>query len=238
MLDKFQSIFDPTAADFTECDTIGSYLVSSSGEVIDSTDVGGTEGLNVNVLNDITATCDLDGVYNVTTNADPDNVGMIAHDRAAAPSDAEQIFRPTGGQANADAIVAANIHALDTNGFMMGYNGTTWDRITATSGRLDVAIDEPIESVQSGFSSCAYAAVSVGNTATQLVGSALTNRKKVLLQNLGARAVYLGCDASVTTANGIRVPKGGAYEFEWDATVDLHAITSAGTADIRVQEAA
>ena len=106
-----------------------SYVVDDAGTQITGTTVGADHGLDVNVLNDLTAECDLDGVYNVSTNADPDNVGLISHVRAASPADANQTFRSTGGAASSDAVVAANVHGIDVNAFGMAYNGTTWDRI-------------------------------------------------------------------------------------------------------------
>lgn len=227
-----QLVFDPATTDITQEHTIGSYIVSASNEVIDSTDVGGTEGLNVNVLNDLTV--DIDGVYNVTTNANPDNIGALVHSRAAAPGDAEQGFRTTGAQANADDIPEANVHGADVNAFLMGYDSANaqFDRLTVLEGKLETL------STQAGFQTAAYANVSVGTSATELDISALANRKKVQIQNLGNKLVYLGFDNSVTTSNGIAIPRGGVYEFEWSDNVDLYAISSNAGQDVRIVEAA
>jgi hypothetical protein len=47
-----------------------------------------------------------DGVYNVSTNTKPGNVGVIAATRAASPSDTEQTQRVT-------AVTSGTVHALD-----------------------------------------------------------------------------------------------------------------------------
>lgn len=68
---------------------------------------GDAGAINVNISND-SIIVDVDGVYNVTTNADPDNVGLIAHTRAASPGDAEQVKRLT-------AVTSDTVHALDVS---------------------------------------------------------------------------------------------------------------------------
>ena len=129
-------LFDPS--DPTNNPLLGSFLLGAGGAVITSTNVSSVEALDVNVINSLAI--DVDGIYNVSTNTDPDNMGIIGHTRAASPGDAEQVERSTVGVANADSVVAANVHGLDVNGFLMGYNGSTWDRVTSTSGALDVNI--------------------------------------------------------------------------------------------------
>lgn len=49
---------------------------------------------------------DVDGVYDVSTNTEPANVGLVAAQRAASPGDSDQIERLT-------AITSGSTHALD-----------------------------------------------------------------------------------------------------------------------------
>lgn len=128
-------LFDP--ANVTDSPRVGSHILGLDGNVIDSTDVDGTEGLNVNILNPLSV--DIDGIYDNPDNLLPDNIGIIAHTRAAIPGAAEQVERTTAG-VPADDVTNANIHALDVNSFLMGYDGSAWDRITATSGSLNVNV--------------------------------------------------------------------------------------------------
>lgn len=53
-----------------------------------------------------TGSIDIDGVYNVSTNTQPANVGLVAHVRAASPLDSDQSERLT-------AINNGTVHALD-----------------------------------------------------------------------------------------------------------------------------
>lgn len=131
-LSKDKLIYDGTTP--SDGDSVAAFLHATNK--LTSTTIGPIEALDVNIANTINV--DLNGVYDAGTNPTPDTVGAIVHTRAAAPDATNQTFRTTGGAASSDAVVAADVQALDTNGFLMGYNGTTWDRLLATSGQLQV----------------------------------------------------------------------------------------------------
>jgi hypothetical protein len=167
-------IFDP--ANLAQGPLVGSYLIGSSGTLLSDTTPG---ILDVNITNSLDV--DLDGVYSVG-NTNPDNVGIIGHVRAASPADTDQTGRLTYGQANADDVVAANVHALDVNSFLMGFDGTTWDRLKAIAGVLEVNI-----------SSITNALTVVGNVADDAVDSG--NPVKV-----GSRALNQGTALTALSA--------------------------------------
>jgi hypothetical protein len=103
-----------------------SALADGSGNPITST--GGA--LDVNIANGtFNINTDIDGIYAALTNADPDNVGLIAHTRSVNPGDVEQIQRSTASTADQDGVSPTQVHGLDVNAFGMVYNGTTWDRL-------------------------------------------------------------------------------------------------------------
>jgi hypothetical protein len=83
----------------------------------------------------------------------------------------------------------------------------------------------------------AHSAVTVAVTATDLVGTDLVNRKRLLVQNVGNKDMYVG-GASVTAANGIYLPKGSSIELDAGASVDLYAIAVGGSTQARVLELA
>lgn len=112
-------------------------FVRTSAGALTSTNIGGKEGLDVNVINDITV--DIDGVYDGVDNLLPDNVGLIGHVRDAAPGAEEQTLRLTGGNPSGDDLDPANIFALDTSSFLHGWDGSAWDRVGISSGALNVA---------------------------------------------------------------------------------------------------
>lgn len=197
-------------------DSVSSWVKDGSGTAITSTTVGAAQGLDVNILNDISV--DMDGVYDSGNNPNPDNVGMIVHARAAAPADSDQTKRTTGAEASSDAVVAANVHGLDVNSFLMGYNGTTWDRLRTRNNDLktadvcDTAFTAPTE-------------VSVDDTAggVQLVASALANRKTIFIQNNGKYPIRVGANG-VTATKGLLVGVGGNINLPAGPSQDFYAI--------------
>jgi hypothetical protein len=80
----------------------------------------------------------VDGVYDVVNNTNPDNVGLISHVRGATPADADQTFRSTGATATSDDVTAANVHGMDVNSFGMVFDGTAWDRLRGTGGAVHI----------------------------------------------------------------------------------------------------
>lgn len=231
----------------TDGDAIGSETLNAlewlrvAGPIIDSS---GTEvnltgtSLDVNVTNALAI--DLDGVYNVSSNANPDNVGMIAHVRNATPGDAQQTFRSTGGAASSDDIVAANVYGLDVNSFLMGFDGTTWDRLTAqnTAGALDVHVTNSID-VDDDLANTAIenTTTAVSTTAVNCVASALANRKWLGIANEGNKKGYFG-KTGVTAANGFPLHMGMQQVWRIGPSVTPQFIggTGASSEDYRVIE--
>ena len=220
--------FNPSTQDGS---TVGSYIVSSGGNVIDSTDVSGTEGLNVNVLNDIDM--DVDGIYNVSTNADPDNIGVIAHTRAASPGDAEQVERTTAAAASSDSITPANVHGLDTNAFMHGYDGTNWNRV-----KVDSDGEQTVNLGDRPGTAHKMTAQSIGATSSELAATPLAGRQKGVLTNYGPKDAFIGEVTGVTIATGHPIPHKSSIEVDWDAAASLWAIATAASADMRIMEVA
>ena len=85
--------------------------------------------------------------------------------------------------------------------------------------------------------SAVFSAVSVSSTATDLVASDLANRRKILVQNIGSKNIFIG-NSGVTTSTGVMVPAGASAEFELGSQVNLHAITASGSSNVRVMEVA
>ena len=95
-----------------------------------------------------------------------------------------------------------------------------------------------VNSVEQGYSSCNYESVTVTTSATDLLTTELANRKEITLQNTGAKDIYIGCDASVTVANGIKVPKGATADFKFGPSINVHAIADGGNSEFRILELA
>lgn len=200
---------------------VGAYLRNPAGALATYT---GTS-LDVNVTNSLTI--NVDGVYDGGTNTNPDNVGIIAHIRNAAPGDTQQTFRSTGAAASSDANVAANIFGLDVNSAGMLFNGTTWDR--ARSYATGVA-----KVVQTG--GWKVTADTVGLTEVQLAATPLANRCKAIIQNLGNQDIYLGEATGVLTTTGFQVPSRSEAVLEVDAAAEIWAIGDAAGMAVRIAE--
>lgn len=102
----------------------------------------------------------------------------------------------------------------------------------------DVTTDGRLETFHAPDSSAQAAAATVGTSAVELASSPLANRKKIIVQNNGSKAIYLGGANTVTTSNGICIPKGASFELDWGPNVDLWAISGTAGQDIRVMEVA
>ena len=82
--------------------------------------------------------------------------------------------------------------------------------------------------------------VSVGNTATKLPTTPLTNRLNLIIQNQGDQEVYIG-SATVTAAGaaaGYKLLPNAAFMFTVEDDVDIYGIVTAGTANVCVLEGA
>lgn len=126
--------------------------------------------------------------------------------------------------------------SVDVSGSSVSISGSV--EVTATD--LDIRdLSAAQDEVDARFeaSSIASSAPSVTTTAAALIGSALSGRRRLLIQNLGTQAIFVG-GASVTSSNGIRIPAGANVELELGAAVNLYGVTSTGTADVRILEMA
>jgi len=289
MITKDQLIFDPTAADTTECDTVGSYILDSAGNAITSTDVGGgVQALDVNVAGgSLTTTVDLNFAtdqvdtsgsviaLDAATLAALEDItatvsGTVALD-AATLTALEDINATVSGTVSLDAATlaaledvtatvsgtvaldAATLTALEevtvsaTDLDIRDLSAAT-DSVSISDGTNDLAVNADgslnVQFAASGKQTVvetnngiANSAVTATNTAAAITPTALTDRTKLLVQNTGNRAVFVG-DSSVTTATGVRIPKGGNLEINVSDAISLFAVTSAGTADLRIIELA
>jgi hypothetical protein len=105
------------------------------------------------------------------------------------------------------------------------FNGSSWDRVRGSTSHGLVA---DIARLPRG-AALDHANLNVGVTASTVAAADL-ERKAVTIQPINGD-IYIG-GPSVTTANGIYVPRGGTWE-ERDFTGDIWAIAVTGTVDVR-----
>lgn len=108
-----------------------------------------------------------------------------------------------------------------------------------TDGSINVEFADTAKlNVVRSNNGCSHSATSITTTAAPIVATALTDRTTIHIQNRGSQAIFIGCDATVTSTNGTMIPKGGSAQFDFSDAVALHAVTNSGTADVRIIELA
>ena len=251
MITKHKITFDPAESD--DYDVVASYLKASDGTLI--THTGGALDVNLKTA-DVALEVELDhandsvkvgdGTDFLEVNADGSiNVVATATDLdirdLAFATDKVDV---TGSEVSLDAATLAALEEVTVSATDLDIRDLSHlsDSVKIGDGVEFLAIESDgsinVNSAQAGFSVCANSAVSVGSTATDLVGTDLANRKEITIQNMGTKEIYIGCDASVTVATGIIVPRGATASFNMGPAINVHAITSAGTADVRILELA
>lgn len=78
--------------------------------------------------------------------------------------------------------------------------------------------------------------VTVGATAVEIAATPLTDRTRLLVQNVGNKDIVIGESGSVTLANGIVIPGGASMELPYGDAANMFAISSAAGQELRVLE--
>jgi len=86
---------------------------------------------------------------------------------------------------------------------------------------------EKVSSISSG-------SVSVTTNAILILANN-NNRKKLYIQNLGSKAIYIGSTSEVTTSNGFLIGPGDTLDEDM-YTGAIYGIAAAGTQDVRYIE--
>ena len=219
-------------------------LFASDGVGI--TQTGGA--LDVNLLSPLVVEVDLDGDYDAGTNANPDSVGMIAHDRNVAPGEAQQNQRPTAGGLATIASASLNtVKALDVGAFMYALDDVSGDAELlskdGTSNGLNVHLagsDITISVSDAALANTAIAndatVLAVADTAEDVVASPLANRKYLFIMNNANKKVFIGA-SGVTPADGFPLSPGSVLQLRAGAAVDIEFVGQAGdTPEIRSLE--
>lgn len=109
--------------------------------------------------------------------------------------------------------------------------------ISSTTGWLDVNIKGGSIDVQNEADTALESTAKSVSTTGALLAAQLTGRKFMFVQNLGNKQVYVG-KSGVTTSNGLQLSPGMIFEFQLGPSVSMHAVSEAGSQDVRILEAA
>jgi hypothetical protein len=127
--------------------------------------------------------------------------------------------------------------AIDGSGYITAnINGT----VTVSSTNLDIrdlsSATDSVSTVDQSFNSWKTSKVSVTNTATQITAAPLTGRKRIIIQNVGDKDIYVKDANTVSSSVDGKIAKGASFEMNLGTSATIYAITASGTADIRVWE--
>lgn len=247
MISKEKLVLDTSA--LGDSDNVGAYVRAADGTLITRTNVGTKEGLDVYLINSsivVTAT-DLDirdlnhtqdnvaiaqggntmivnpdGSINVKADIDVVTGAEKAEDSAHSSGDIGQYVLSV----RQDVLASSTSADGDYQSFKTDSLGSLWVR-------LSQAPQAP------AFNSVLVTQNTVDATSELVVPTDLTNRRRMIIQNVsGNRTVYLGHSSGVTAANGIRLSPGASIEIDLAAGTALYAIANGAGADIRVMELA
>lgn len=125
-----------------------------------------------------------------------------------------------------NVISAVNLDIRDlafATDSVTAYQGGTW---TVTTSELPNIV--PLSAV-----------ISVDDTSggIALPASPLANRKRLMIQNLGDKPIYIGATASLTVANGLKIDKGATLSLEAGPSALYYGIAATGlTVPVRILE--
>lgn len=113
---------------------------------------------------------------------------------------------------------------------MAGYQSVS-DWLNRVAGFDPPKVDLGITSAENGT----YNAVTVESAAT-LIKAANTSRRAIVIQNLdAAKDLFLGLNANITVANGVKIPPGGqAFEDRYSGAI--YCIVASGSVAVRYLE--
>jgi hypothetical protein len=239
-------------------DASGTTLGSNSGVDIGDVTINNGSGAGAVNIQDggNSITVDVDGVYDIINNADPDNVGLIAHSRNASPADAHQTERLTS--VTSGTVKALDVSLHDENGVPYSSSNNlnvinpsigTNDAIavsesTLIAGRYEsgtmipVLVDEEgriITSAITGFG----ADFSFGDFLTTTTGQFSVRRTTYTEQTTNAQRSILSTSASDTSAGtGARTVVITYYDSTgtgpFTETITLNGITAVNTTNTNI----
>jgi len=236
---KDQLIFDTTDANtIADSDSVGAFVRGSDGTLI--TQTGGA--LDVNVAGGVNVEVDLshiddsirlgDGTSFFTSTSENGDVALDVHLSNTSI-----------------AVTAAQLDIDDLNATDDAVQAWTFDGTgTAITSRaegggqaMDVHItgSDPLTISDAALANTAIAsgatALSVANTAQDIVAAPLASRKYLSVYNNDNRKMYIG-QSGVSASTGFPVSPGSYVELRCGASVDIEFVSAKATHDLRYLE--
>lgn len=215
-------VFDVSDADtIAASSSVGAFVRSSDGTLIGNV----SDALKVSLTNSSIAatqsgTWDIGTITNVV-HVD-DNSGSITVDGSVTVSATNLDIRDLA--AASDSVAA----------WVKDGSGTA---INSTSNALNVYMTGGTIDVQNEADTAIESTAKSVSTTGALLASQLSGRKFMLVQNLGSKHVYVG-KSGVSSSSGLQLAPGMIFEFQLGPSISMHAVSAAGTQDVRIMELA
>lgn len=245
MFSKDKLVYDP-AATLSENDNIGAFLRDGAGNPLTSTLVAGKQALDVNVVNGPD-----DGHFKEddahTTGDVGSHVLSVRQDTLVASTSSDGDYasfkvNARGALWSVPVGTVADDAADDENPVKVGSKARigALQAISADADRANLVSDRYRRVYVNNGSNVAMnnQAVTVDDTAALLIAASLSGRRSIIIQNVSNKAIFLGKDATVTSADGLRLAAGGTLTLEIGEDVPVYAVGDAAGSDIRVLELA
>jgi len=239
MISKEKLVFDPANPDDT--DNSGAFVRSADGSLITSTTDGLLERLDVSTGAEHYEGAAFAGGEKGSLTLAVDNLGNFAPLRVNADGELLVDVQVNSGSdktedsTHVSGDVGSYILSVreDTLTTSTSASGDYQSFKTDSSGALWANVYKQAPATNNGWLVSSNAIV---DTAELVVVASLTDRKSILIQNVGNRPVYLGDSNTVTSSTGIRLSAGAAIELDVSAAVPIYAISDATGSDLRVAQ--
>jgi len=141
---------------------------------------------------------------------------------------------------NADVVTVENAHLTALGGAISGteLQVDIVGSLPAGANLIgNVGITGSVATTPAAYDSFKTTAQSITTTESQLAATPLGSRLSMLIQNLGTNDIYVGL-TGLSAATGIKIPKKSSMKENFGASAAIYALTSSGTADVRILELA
>lgn len=241
-------------SDATGSDNVGAFMkAGSDGDPISSTNIGGKEALDVNIVGGADS-----GIFAEDSAHSSGDKGqfilVVRNDTQGTLAGTDGDYAPLQVDSVGRLRVITDVDLLgDLNGdddvdsedpLKVGTRAVTGPlgQVSASGDKANMISDRyrRLYTLDTANIAVLASQQDVDNAGeVQLAASALSGRRKLFIQNLSnSQDIYIGA-TGVTTADGFQIRRGSTWEFALGADVSFYAVgPSATVADVRLLELA
>ena len=149
----------------------------------------------------------------------------------------------SGSEVSLDAGTLAALENITVSATQLDIDDLTFadDKVDVTGSEVSLdaatlAALETITVIEELYAAMKNSVETVGTSAAEVLVTPLANRRQVTIQNEGNANIYIGHNASVTAANGIKISKNSSATYDIPAAVDIFMIADSAGQSVRFLE--